>query len=132
MTTSSATLHSWEEVPNERVSPTLDRRLISGERVMLAQVQLREGGTVPRHQHQHEQFTCVVAGALHFRLGEDGGEEVTVRAGQVLHLPSRVWHEADVLEDSVVLDVFSPPREDWLAKTDDYLRVEPAGPGDGP
>jgi quercetin dioxygenase-like cupin family protein len=125
----TATLHSWDGIPEEQVSAALHRRLICGERVMLAQVRLKAGGTVPRHEHVHEQFTYVVSGALHFRLGEDAQEEVTVRAGQVLHLPSHVWHEADVLEDSVVLDVFSPPREDWLAKTDSYLRVDANGAG---
>ena len=123
----SATLHSWDGIPEEKVSASLHRRLISGERVMLAQVRLAAGAIVPRHEHVHEQFTCVLSGALHFRLGEDAREEVTVRAGQVLHLPSHMWHQADVLEDSVVLDVFSPPREDWLAKTDDYLRVDASG-----
>lgn len=118
----AATHHRWTDIPEEQVSPTLARRLISGERVMLARVALTKGSVVPRHRHVHEQLAYVLEGALHFRTGDDGSNEVTVRAGEVLHLPSNVWHEAAVLEDSVVLDVFSPPREDWLQKTDDYLR----------
>ena len=120
--TAAATLYTWNDLPKEPVSPVLERRLISGERAMLAQVTLKKGGVVPRHQHVHEQFTYILEGALHFFLGEEDQEEVTVRAGDVLHLPSNIWHRADILEDSVVLDVFSPPREDWIQGTDHYLR----------
>jgi quercetin dioxygenase-like cupin family protein len=119
--TDKATAFRWDDVPAEQVSPTLARRLISGERVMLAQVSLRKDGIVPKHRHVHEQFTVVTRGALHFRIGDEG-EEVIIRSGEVLHIPSDVPHEAVVLEDSDVLDVFSPPREDWLAGTDTYLR----------
>jgi quercetin dioxygenase-like cupin family protein len=122
MSTEPATRYRWDDMPKEPVSPTLERRLISGEHAMLAQVSLKQGGLVPRHQHVHEQFAYVLEGALHFRIGDGEGHELTVRAGEVVHLPSNVWHEAEVLEDSVVLDVFSPPREDWLQKTDAYLR----------
>jgi quercetin dioxygenase-like cupin family protein len=70
----------------------------------------------------NEQFTYILTGALRFRIGEDGSEELTVRAGEVLHLPSMVWHEAEALEDTLDLDIFSPPRQDWIDKTDAYLR----------
>jgi quercetin dioxygenase-like cupin family protein len=122
MISESATLYRWDDMPKEQVSSTLERRLISGERAMLAQVSLKKGGVVPRHQHVHEQFTYVIEGALRLVIGDDGRDERTVTAGEVLHLPSNVWHAAEVLEDSLVLDVFSPPREDWLQKTDAYLR----------
>jgi quercetin dioxygenase-like cupin family protein len=112
----------WDDVAVEQVSPELQRRLITGERIMLAQVMLVKGALIPKHQHIHEQFTYVMEGMLRFRLGDDGADEVNVGAGEVLHLPSNVWHQAEVLEDSVVLDVFSPPREDWLQQTDTYLR----------
>ena len=88
---------------------------------MLAQVSLRKDGIVPKHQHVHEQFAVVTRGALLFRIGDEE-EEIVIRAGEVLHIPSEVPHAAVVLEDSEVLDVFSPPREDWLAGTDTYLR----------
>jgi quercetin dioxygenase-like cupin family protein len=122
MRSESVTQYRWDDMPKERVSPTLERRLISGERAMLAQVSLKKGGVVPRHQHVHEQFTYILEGALHFSIGDDERDELTVCAGEVLHLPSNVWHGAGVLEDSLVLDVFSPPREDWLQRTDAYLR----------
>jgi quercetin dioxygenase-like cupin family protein len=122
MTTESVTRYRWDDMPKEQVSSALERRLISGERAMLAQVSLKKGGIVPRHQHVHEQFTYIIEGALRFSIGDDEREQLTLTAGEVLHFPSNVWHGAEVLADSLVLDVFSPPREDWLQKTDAYLR----------
>ena len=117
-----ATLYRWSEIPTEQVSPMLDRRLLTGDRVMLAHVHLEKGCIVPRHQHVHEQVTYILRGALKFSLGEDEKQEQVVHADEVLHLPSNVWHKAEALDDTIVLDVFSPPREDWLNRTDDYLR----------
>ena len=117
-----ATWHRWEEIPKERLSGSLERRLITGERIMLAHVYLNKGCIVPKHAHENEQFTYILEGALRFRLGDDGQEEVVVRAGEVLHIPSNVPHQAEALEDTLDVDVFSPPRQDWLDKTDDYLR----------
>lgn len=109
-------------MPKEKVTDLLDRRLITGDRMMLAHVYLKKGCIVPRHQHENEQLTYVLEGALHFWIGEDGSKEITIGAGEVLHIPSNVWHKAEALEDTLDVDVFSPPRADWLAKTDDYLR----------
>ena len=109
-------------MPKEKVSDTLDRRLITGERMMLAHVYLKKGCLVPQHQHENEQLTYILEGALHFWIGADKKEEVIVRAGEVLHIPSNVPHEALALEDTLDVDVFSPPRQDWLDKTDAYLR----------
>jgi quercetin dioxygenase-like cupin family protein len=109
-------------MPREQVTPMLDRRLVTGDRVMLAHVHLKKGCIVPRHQHEHEQLAYILAGALKFWIGEDESKEVVIRAEEVIHFPSNVWHKAEALEDTVVLDVFSPPREDWLNKTDAYLR----------
>jgi quercetin dioxygenase-like cupin family protein len=100
----------------------LDRKLITGERMMLAHVYLKKGCIVPKHSHENEQLTYILEGALHFKLGEDQKEEVTVSAGQVLHIPSNLPHEAEALVDTLDVDVFSPPRQDWLEKTDSYLR----------
>ena len=116
------TFYRWNEMPKEKVNDLLDRRLITGDRMMLAHVYLKKGCIVPRHQHENEQLTYLLEGALHFWIGEDESEEITIRAGEVLHIPSNVWHKAEALEDSLDVDVFSPPRADWLAKTDDYLR----------
>ncbi len=116
------TLYRWDDMPKERVNPALDRRLITGDRMMLAHVYLKKGCVVPRHQHENEQLTYILQGALHFWIGEDEGQELTVRAGEVLHIPSNVWHKAEALEDTLDVDVFDPPRQDWLDKSDAYLR----------
>lgn len=116
------TLYRWDDMPREPVTEQLSRRLITGDRMMLAHVYLQKGCIVPRHSHENEQITYILDGALHFWIGEDGGEEVTVRAGEVLHIPSNVPHKAEALEDTLDVDIFSPPRQDWLDKTDDYLR----------
>ena len=119
---SRTTFYRWNDVTRENVTPLLDRKLITGERMMLAQVFLKKGCVVPRHQHDNEQLTYILEGVLRFWLGEDESEVVDVHADEVLHLPSMVWHKAEALEDTLDLDVFSPPRQDWLDKTDAYLR----------
>lgn len=116
------TWHRWEEMPRERVSETLERRLITGERLMLAHVYLKKGSIVPRHAHENEQLTYILEGALRFWIGDDGAEVFDVRAGEVLCIPSGVPHRAEALEDTLDVDIFSPPRQDWLDKTDAYLR----------
>ena len=89
---------------------------------MLAHVYFDKGIVVPKHSHENEQFAYVLEGALRFRIGDDQSEVVVVRAGEVLHVPSDVPHSAEALEDTLTLDVFVPPRQDWLAGADDYLR----------
>jgi quercetin dioxygenase-like cupin family protein len=118
---SATTFYRWSDITLERVTDTLDRKLITGDGMMLAQVFLKKGCVVPRHQHHNEQFTYIVEGALRFFIGEDEAEEVVVRAGEVLHIPSNVWHKAEALEDTLDMDIFSPPREDWLNHTDTYF-----------
>ncbi len=119
-----ATLARWSDLPMEELSPTLRRRLFTGERVMVAHVHLDAGAVVPRHSHENEQITYILEGALRFRLGYEGEDEhvVIVRAGEVLHIPSHLPHEAEALEDTLDVDIFSPPRQDWLEGTDAYLR----------
>jgi quercetin dioxygenase-like cupin family protein len=109
-------------MPKENVTEMLDRRLITGDRMMLAHVYLKKGAIVPRHAHDNEQLTYILEGALRFWIGEDESETIDVRAGEVLHIPSNVPHKAEALEDTLDVDIFSPPRQDWLEKTDDYLR----------
>jgi quercetin dioxygenase-like cupin family protein len=122
MKKTDVTWYRWDEMPREQVSPMLDRKLITGDRMMLAHVYLKKGCVVPRHQHENEQLTYILEGGLKFWIGEDEKKEVIVRAGEVLHIPSMVWHKAEALEDTLDVDVFSPPRQDWLDKTDAYLR----------
>ena len=112
----------WDSMKKERVSDMLERRLITGDRMMLAHVYLKKGCIVPKHSHENEQLTYILEGALKFWIGDDGAEEVTVSAGEVLLIPSNVPHKAEALEETLDVDVFSPPRQDWLDKTDDYLR----------
>ena len=109
-------------MPRERVNDLLERRLITGERMMLAHVYLKRGCLVPMHQHENEQLTYVLEGALEFTLGADRARTQVVRAGEVLVIPSNLPHEAVALEDTLDVDVFSPPRQDWLDRTDAYLR----------
>jgi unsaturated pyranuronate lyase len=118
----SVTFYRWEEMPKEVLSETLSRRLITGDHVMMAHVYLKKGSIVPRHSHENEQVTYILEGGLRFWIGEDESQVVDVMAGEVLHIPSTVQHKAEALEDTLDLDVFSPPRQDWLDKTDDYLR----------
>ena len=109
----------WEEVPVESVNPLLDRQMVVGDKVMVARLVLRQGSIVPMHHHHNEQVSHVLSGALLFTL-EDG--EITVRAGEFLCIPPHAPHAARALEDTVAIDVFTPPRQDWLDKDDQYLR----------
>ena len=118
----TATVFRWSEVPSEQVKVDLTRRLISGERVMLALVELEAECVVPEHAHVHEQVTYVLDGCLRLTTGADGSVSHDLRAGEVIHLPSNLPHAAVALEKTRVLDVFSPPREDWINGTDSYLR----------
>ena len=122
MSDTPVTFYRWHDMPLEQVSERLSRRLVTGSRMMLAQVRLTKGCVVPRHTHEHEQIAHVLEGALRFWIGEDESQTLVVSAGEVLHIPSHVPHKAEALEDTVVADSFSPPREDWLQRTDDYLR----------
>lgn len=119
--TDSATLHRWAEIPREEVTPEIGRRLVTGEHLMLAQVYLTKGTVVPKHSHHNEQLTWILEGALEFRLGEAQDEVVVVRAGEVLRIPGHLPHSAVALEDTLDVDVFSPPRADWLDGTDSYF-----------
>ena len=115
-------LFSWERVGTVVLSGKISRKVISGERAMVAQVFIAKDGVVPAHQHESEQLTYILEGALKFEIE---GREIVVRKGDVLRIPSNVPHAAVALEDTVDLDIFTPPREDWLSKTDGYLRGEP-------
>ena len=111
----------WNDIPKERMTDLIDRRFVYGERAMVAQVFLKKGAVVPVHTHESEQLTYILEGALRLWLGNDD-QDVTVRAGEILTIPSNVPHRAEALEDTLDVDVFSPPRQDWIDKTDDYLR----------
>jgi quercetin dioxygenase-like cupin family protein len=108
-----------EDLSTEHLNPLLDRQFVSGEKGMLARLVLRAGCVVPLHSHENEQITYVLEGALKFSLP---GGEVIVRAGEILVIPADVPHSAEALEDTIDLDVFCPPRADWISGADAYLR----------
>jgi quercetin dioxygenase-like cupin family protein len=109
----------WDEVPVEIVNPLLERQFVVGDQVMVAKLLLRKGCVVPMHSHVNEQITNILSGALHFTVG---GQEITVGPGEYLCIPPNVPHTAVALEDTIDVDIFTPPREDWINKTDQYLR----------
>jgi quercetin dioxygenase-like cupin family protein len=116
MTTAVVRLHRWDEIALEKVTEMLSRKIVTGERGMLAQVYLKAGCVVPMHAHESEQMTYILQGALRFLVG---GEEITVREGEVLQIPSQIEHQAEALDDTFSLDVFSPIRRDWLDRAGD-------------
>jgi quercetin dioxygenase-like cupin family protein len=118
----SAKHYRWDELTAEPLKQGLTRRLITSERMMIAHVYLKKGADVPRHSHENEQITYVLEGELHFWLGANEDRELTVRAGEVLVIPSNLPHRALALEDTLDVDVFNPPRQDWLDGSDAYLR----------
>ena len=118
----SAQHYSWGKIPREKLNNDIDRRFITGTNMMIAQIYLKEGGVAPNHSHKNEQITYVLEGALKFLLGEDQQEEVILRAGEVLVIPPHLPHSAVALEDTLDVDIFNPPREDWLDGSDAYLR----------
>jgi len=111
---------SFHTIPVEALNPLIDRQFVYGERTMLARLTLRRGAVVPEHSHENEQITYVLEGALRFTLGD--GRVIVVGAGEILVIPSNLAHKAEALEDTIDLDVFTPPRADWIAGTDAYLR----------
>jgi quercetin dioxygenase-like cupin family protein len=110
---------SWDSVPLEVMSDMISRKIVTGDKAMVAQVFLKKDAVVPEHHHESEQITYILEGALKFEIE---GKEVVVRKGEVLSIPSNVPHRAVALEDTVDLDIFSPIRTDWLTKNDAYLR----------
>ncbi|MGD0162168.1 MAG: cupin domain-containing protein [Candidatus Sulfotelmatobacter sp.] len=109
----------WNTIPLEDLNPLLQRQFVVGQELMLARVLLKKGCIVPEHSHHNEQLTYILEGALKFWIN---GQEIVVHAGEVLCIPAHMPHKAEALEDTVDLDVFNPPRADWINKTDQYLR----------
>jgi len=118
----SVTHFRWDRIPEERLKGTISRRLITGERMMIAHVYFKKGDDVPRHSHENEQITYILEGALQFWFGDQDERELTVRAGEVIVIPSNLPHRALALQDTLDVDIFSPPRQDWLSGADSYLR----------
>ena len=111
--------YKLREIPEERVTDLFARRFFTGEKITLAFLDMKSGCAVPTHHHESEQFSYIITGAMRFVIG---GEEVIVRGGEVVHIPSHIPHSATALEDVTGIDVFSPIRQDWVDGSDDYLR----------
>ncbi|HZQ95926.1 MAG TPA: cupin domain-containing protein [Candidatus Sulfotelmatobacter sp.] len=111
----------WHTIPLEDLNPLLQRQFVVGQEIMLARVLLKKGCIVPLHSHPNEQLTYIVEGALKFWIDN---REIVVHAGEVLCIPSDMPHKAEAMEDTVDLDIFAPPRADWINKTDQYLRKD--------
>jgi quercetin dioxygenase-like cupin family protein len=131
----SATHTSWSAIPIEPMNPLLGRQFVSGSELTISRITLTKGAHVPTHQHPNEQAASILTGCLKFVLYELGPEsnaiprEVILNPGEVLIIPPNVPHEAFALEDTVNLDIFAPPRQDWISGDDAYLRAAPPGPG---
>jgi quercetin dioxygenase-like cupin family protein len=123
LSSSRATHYRWNDLPKEALNARLERRLITTDRMMLAHVYMEPGCIVPKHSHENEQLTYILEGVLRFWLGDDEAETVDVAAGEVLHIPSFLAHRAEALERTLDVDIFCPPREDWLDGSDAYLRT---------
>ena len=114
------TLYSWSDIPVEQLNPLLQRQFVHGEQAMLTRFFLAKGCVIPRHSHPNEQISFIFSGSLSFDFGE--GDVRIANAGEILVIPGGVPHSALTLEDTIAFDVFAPPREDWINKTDTYLR----------
>jgi unsaturated pyranuronate lyase len=112
---------AWSAVELEELTPLLARQLVVGGDIMVARVLMKKGCLIPLHSHYNEQFSYILEGALKFWID---GKEIVVHAGEVLTIPRNMPHKAEALEDTVDLDIFNPPRADWINKTDQYLRRE--------
>jgi len=111
--------YRWADVPNEQITSTIARRFITGDSVTVGRFELKQGGVVPTHAHANEQISMVISGALRFTID---GTDTIVRSGELMQIPGNAAHGVEVLEDTVVVDVFSPVRQDWIDKTDSYFK----------
>ena len=113
-------VHRLADTEPEQMIAGVKRRFVSGERTTVGQIWIEKGALVPEHTHESEQVSYIVEGALRFTLG--GRETVTVKAGEILVIPSMLPHSAEALEDCYDIDLFAPRREDWISGNDAYLR----------
>lgn len=122
MSTSALQNIAWDDIELEVVNAKMKRRIVTGERMTVARVYFEDGFLVPMHSHENEQITQVMSGVLRFWFGEDRSEMVEVGPGGVVVIPPHLPHEALCVGDVEEMDIWSPRRDDWLNKTDDYLR----------
>ena len=113
---------NWDSVPSEEVTPQMSRKIIAGEKMMIARMQFKDGFIVPLHSHENEQITSVISGTMRFWFGENKEQEMELNAGDVVVIPAHLPHAAFMVGDVEEIDSWAPPRQDWLDGTDDYLR----------
>jgi quercetin dioxygenase-like cupin family protein len=113
---------NWDTIPSEDVNPSMTRKIVSGEKLMIARIKFKDGFLVPLHSHIHEQVTQVISGSIRFWLGENKEQTMDLYPGDVVVIPSNLPHEALMIGEVEEIDTWAPPRQDWLDKTDDYLR----------
>lgn len=113
---------NWEDIPEEQVTPSMTRKMIYGDNIMIAKMTFKDGFLVPLHQHENEQISEVISGTIRFWFGPNKEQEMDLHAGESVVIPGNLPHAALMIGDVVAMDVFSPPRQDWIDGTDDYLR----------
>jgi quercetin dioxygenase-like cupin family protein len=111
--------YNWTQIREEKLSDSLSRRVIHTESMTIARIRLSGGAIVPLHSHVNEQVTMLESGSLRFEMG---GEQIILKAGECLVIPSGLPHLVEALEDSTATDLFTPRREDWISGDDSYLR----------
>ena len=117
-----AKLYKWDNMPKEHLNDFIDRRIITGNEVMVTHVYLKKGAIVPMHAHSNEQITYILEGKMKFWIESEDAESILIGPGEVLTLPPNISHKAEAIEDTLDVDIFYPLREDWLNRTDYYLR----------
>jgi quercetin dioxygenase-like cupin family protein len=113
---------NWESVPSEEVNPSMSRKIVWGEKLMISRIKFKDGFLVPLHSHVHEQVTQVLSGTIRFWFGQNKEQMMDMHAGDVVVIPSNLPHEALMIGEVEEIDTWAPPRQDWLDKTDNYLR----------
>lgn len=113
---------NWVSVPSEDVNQGMSRKIVWGEKLMVSRIKFKDGFLVPQHSHVHEQVTQVLSGTIRFWFGENKEQVMDLHAGDVVVIPSNLPHEALMIGEVEEIDTWAPPRQDWLDKTDDYLR----------
>ena len=117
-------LFKWQDVEVEQLTPLLTRQMIYGDCLMLSRIKLKKGSIVPLHQHENEQLSYIIEGRIRFYYGTGKLKTVDLGPEEVILLPSNVPHKAEALEDTLSLDIFNPPRQDWIEGTDKYIRIQ--------
>ena len=113
---------NWAAIPTEQVAPGMERKILSGDKMMIAKMKFKDGFLVPLHSHENEQITQVISGTIRFWFGENKDQIVDLHSGDMIVIPSNLPHAALMVGDVEEIDSWAPPRKDWLDGTDDYLR----------